>query len=276
MLQLLTKPTFDYDLAMKLLTLSLEAYRDDASFSIAQVGIELSEAIFDEETDTQLYIVVNNKLKKIYVVFRGTSNIHDLLSDVIALKEKYPKEDNKSALFSSRVHKRVLKAYLNIKEKLFIKLDEILNKEEYYEIYSTGHSFGGALATLFAFDCKLKYMDNGVTMYNFGSIRTGNFSFARRYNKLLPNSFRIVNNEDFGARYPKFLYKHIGRLVFISNNKLRVDPSRFFQFLENLDNPIGIATGQAVFDHLAHKYMIVMKNLVVLEEGKLYIKKAQL
>lgn len=41
-------------------------------------------------------------------------------------------------------------------------------------MYITGHSLGGALATLAALDHRRRYPDSKVTMYNFGSPRVGN------------------------------------------------------------------------------------------------------
>lgn len=268
-------PEFNYKLAMKLLNLSLEAYREGDAFQDEFEGLNKLAHINDLETDTQLFILTDPETNNLYIAFRGTSSIQDLFTEVIAFKEKYPKDASNSTLFPTKVHKGSLYAYLRIKGQI----TEIVRKE--YEqhkmahIYTTGHSQGGAMATICAFDLKREFPEIELIMYNYGSMRTGNYAFARKYNELVPNTYRVVNNEDFSARQPKLLYKHVGKLVFISRNKLRVNPSRFFQFLENLDNPIGLATGQAVFDHVADKYRIVMKDLEEVEKGKLYKKRGR-
>ncbi|MHA2032196.1 MAG: lipase family protein [Candidatus Kariarchaeaceae archaeon] len=269
----MSEPEFDYDLALKLLNLSLEAYREGDAFQNKFVGLTKLAHINDLVTDTQLFILTDETTNELFIAFRGTSNISDLFTEVIAFKEKYPKDGNNSKLFPMKVHRGALKAYLTVKDKILEIVGKEFEENSITRVHTTGHSQGGAMATICAFDIKYKFPDLELVMYNYGSIRTGNLAFAKKFNKLIPNTYRIVNNEDFSARHPKLFYKHVGKLVFISRNKLRVNPSRFFQFLENLDNPIGIATGQAVFDHVADKYRIVMKDMEEVEKGKLYKKK---
>lgn len=42
-----------------------------------------------------------------------------------------------------------------------------------------------------------------MTMYNFGAPRVGNGAFAREYNSLNNNSFRVVNQNDIVSRLPR-------------------------------------------------------------------------
>eukprot|EP00871_Galdieria_phlegrea_P000331 jgi/Galph1/1299/GphlegSOOS_G6073.1 len=86
-------------------------------------------------------------------------------------------------------------------------------------IYMTGHSLGGALATLAAGELAFRHRDWNIHMYNFGSPRVGNAEFANQYNQLVPHSFRIVNDTDIIARIPRshnFEYFHVGRTVLIN------------------------------------------------------------
>ena len=64
----------------------------------------------------------------------------------------------------------------------------------------SGHSLGGALATLAAFDVKQALMKAGrgdvkLLCYSFGAPRTGSHAFARDYNKVVPNTWSIINNQ---------------------------------------------------------------------------------
>lgn len=264
-------PEFNYELAKTLLNLSAEAYNDEDKFDLSGENIEKLYCFSDTKLESMAYLTYSSVFNCLMVGFRGTSNPNSLIRDIVAIKETYPK-GKYPALFTPKVHKGALQAYLALRDEVFSKIKVELKSRNINTLYVTGHSLGGALATICAYDCQSEFPDVEVGMYNFGSIRTGNLPFAMKYNKLVPNTYRIVNNEDFGARFPKLLYKHVGKLVFISNRKLRINPSRFFQFLENLDNPIGIATGQAVFDHLVHKYKVVMDNLVEYKPGKEYRK----
>lgn len=53
----------------------------------------------------------------------------------------------------------------------------------------TGHSLGGALATLASARTVLSDLrsSNNVISYTFGEPRVGNFKFATNYNKLIPH-----------------------------------------------------------------------------------------
>ncbi len=64
----------------------------------------------------------------------------------------------------------------------------------------SGHSLGGALATLAAFDIKqalLKANRGEVKLlcYSFGAPRTGSHAFANDYNKVVPDTWSIINNQ---------------------------------------------------------------------------------
>jgi hypothetical protein len=69
-----------------------------------------------------------------------------------------------------------------------------------------------------------------VTMYNYGSPRVGSRKFAELYNRVVPDSFRIVVDGDVVVTLPfSFLaYRHVGSLVIIDGEGLGsiiIDPS---------------------------------------------------
>lgn len=96
------------------------------------------------------------------------------------------------------------------------------NKNHDTECWYTGHSLGGALATLCAFDIAAAIRDsagssapsglsaeqgNGfdsteqrrprtqVCCYTFGAPRTGNRAFMKEYNALVPDSWALINDQ---------------------------------------------------------------------------------
>jgi hypothetical protein len=73
----------------------------------------------------------------------------------------------------------------------------------------TGHSLGGAMATL----ASVRLASEGYTVravYTFGSPRVGDRAFRRKYR--LPN-YRFVNDDDLVPHLPfSWCYKHVGTL----------------------------------------------------------------
>ena len=65
---------------------------------------------------------------------------------------------------------------------------------------ASGHSLGGALATLAAYDIRKGLQACGkdaaeVMCYSFGAPRTGNHAFAKDYNNVVPDTWSIINDQ---------------------------------------------------------------------------------
>lgn len=85
----------------------------------------------------------------------------------------------------------------------------------------TGHSLGGALATLAAQAWTQKHADAGqfCELVTLGSPRVGNKPFAYEYNSKMPNHWGIVCGKDPIPTIPKgFLYKRCGERVALNKN----------------------------------------------------------
>ena len=64
----------------------------------------------------------------------------------------------------------------------------------------TGHSLGGAVATLAAFDIARKAQELGIRQeqvlcYTFGAPRTGSAAFAELYNQTVPDTWMLINGQ---------------------------------------------------------------------------------
>ena len=67
-------------------------------------------------------------------------------------------------------------------------------------LIAAGHSLGGALATLAAYDLRKRVQGGGrgeveVLCYTFGAPRTGNHAFATDYNHVVPDTWSIINDQ---------------------------------------------------------------------------------
>ncbi|HEY1677204.1 MAG TPA: lipase family protein [Candidatus Sulfotelmatobacter sp.] len=79
----------------------------------------------------------------------------------------------------------------------------------------TGHSLGAALATLFVMENAAKKKFDITTCCTFASPRVGNTEFARSFDQLAIDSWRIVNTLDLVPRLPPHIpvildYDHVG------------------------------------------------------------------
>lgn len=129
---------------------------------------------------------------------------------------------------ASCVHYGFLRAYHAVRDAVLSAVDSVVGESlPEYRLYFVGHSLGGALATLCAADFAAFHTEyvNNIACLSYGSPKVGNTGFARRYNKLVKNSFRVVNDSDVVVRMPKSIgerncerYHHVGRTVLINED----------------------------------------------------------
>jgi len=87
-------------------------------------------------------------------------------------------------------------------------------------------SLGGALATLLALDVAANTAFKNPTVYTYASPRTGDPSFANKYNQAVPNTYRIANRVDLVPKLPlPPLYEHAAGLYEL--NPVKLIPPRF-------------------------------------------------
>ena len=90
-------------------------------------------------------------------------------------------------------------------------------------LWITGHSLGGALATLAAFELAVR-SDNPIRgIYTYGQPRACDHMLATRLNMVTGNRyFRFVNNNDIVTRVPprELDYSHVGSLRYIDRDSM--------------------------------------------------------
>lgn len=121
----------------------------------------------------------------------------------------------------------------------------------------TGHSLGGALATLFALELSSSQLAKQgaifVTMYNFGSPRVGNKRFADVYNEKVKDSWRVVNPRDIIPTVPRLMgYCHVAQPVYLVAGELK-DALAAMEVLK--DGYQGDVIGEATPDVLVSEFV---------------------
>lgn len=135
-------------------------------------------------------------------------------------------------LLHEQVHRGFLAAYMSIRPRLVAALDELIlaTRPRHRSLFVTGHSMGGALATLCALDMRTRY-DRALRMLRcvtLASPRVGDYRFSRLFDRLVPHALRLVVARDVVPGLPKFfcLFKHTGHEVTVdARGHVVVDPS---------------------------------------------------
>ncbi|KAL4444077.1 hypothetical protein ABPG75_011814 [Micractinium tetrahymenae] len=167
----------------------------------------------------------------VVVCFRGTCSLTNVLNNMKVWRTPHPPLRG-SYWTCSRpmVHRGFLASYeasgLNV--QVMETLSAILAaRPQPWRLLFTGHSLGGALASLAAYDTarllQSRQLPQGcrssqVVVYTFGCPREGNYAFARDYGRVVPCSFDVIHADDTVTRNGKFLvlYKRSAHRVVLS------------------------------------------------------------
>lgn len=142
---------------------------------------------------------VNEKIEEVFgfiaesndtivVAFRGTDSQQDLDSDADIFQVRFPFVHS-----SGKTHRGVTCIYQSTRDVL---IDEVQKLSSRKKLFITGHSLGGALATLFALDAAVNTKFKHPILYTLASFRVGSPDFAARFDMTVKNSFRIFNIHD--------------------------------------------------------------------------------
>jgi hypothetical protein len=166
----------------------------------------------------------------------------------------------------SKVHKGFATAYSAIGPQLLRSIQK-LHDQNPRPIYLTGHSLGGALATLCSLDLVLRLGINrrNIVVSTFGSPRVGNHSFAKFYNENIPIHWRIVVGPDVVTKLPKFGFTHVGKKVLItSDGDLFIDPNA-------LELSLWSGEVASIMYHRKASYLLAMRAWCERHHGEEYV-----
>ncbi|QAY68467.1 lipase family protein [Paenibacillus protaetiae] len=135
----------------------------------------------------------------IILAFRGTLSATDWVADLIAQQVPYRFVKNGGA-----THKGFTDLYSSARDSILSVL-ETLPKDK--PLFITGHSLGGALATLSALDIAVNKPFANPLVYTFGAPRVGDPAFVRTYNSQIGTHWRIQNEYDIVPHLPPLVYQ---------------------------------------------------------------------
>ncbi|RSL38138.1 hypothetical protein CEP53_015139 [Fusarium sp. AF-6] len=148
------------------------------------------------------YVSTDNVRKEIVVSIRGSSNIRNWLTNV---------DFGQSSCSYARncaVHTGFRNAWEEIAQRARDAVAKARAANPSYKVIATGHSLGGAVATLGAADLRSK--GTPVDIYSFGAPRVGNAELSAFITAQAGFEFRVTHGRDPVPRLPPivFGYRH--------------------------------------------------------------------
>ncbi|AJY77763.1 lipase [Paenibacillus beijingensis] len=133
------------------------------------------------------------------LAFRGTNSVSDWVSDFMA-----DQVDFTFVPGGGLTHRGFTSLYSGARKQTMELLRKLPSSKP---LFVTGHSLGGALATLAALDISANTGLSAPMVYTFGSPRVGDPVFVRAFNRAIPVSFRIENENDIVPHLPPIVYR---------------------------------------------------------------------
>ncbi|WP_391574452.1 lipase family protein [Cohnella sp.] len=148
------------------------------------------------------------------IAFRGTSSTSDWASDALVSQVKFKFVRN-----AGMTHRGFTDIYSGARAGISSCLRRISPDKT---LYVTGHSLGGALATLCALDSAAGTKFRHPVVYTYAAPRAGDPDFAKAYDGKIARSFRVCNSFDVVTHLPPstltmpktdrtFYYQHVRR-----------------------------------------------------------------
>lgn len=211
----------------------------------------------------------------IVAAFKGTSSMENVITDLKWFPKTHPPTRSfqvgsglatKYLKWVCQVHGGFWEAFTadDYDSTVIAKLEQVCAKvgvePENAKIMFTGHSLGGALATLATQAWVSKYPAAGhvCETVTFGSPRVGNKPFAYEYNSVMANHWGLVNGKDPVAQVPKgFMYKRCGERIILQANT-----GDFIVRPTFMEKEVTISTSNVPSDHFLEQYRHAICNVI--------------
>lgn len=194
---------FDLSLGRFLAEASLLCYVKETDFiesALLESGFD--EVLFFAEKNTFAYLAIDPE--NLVLVFRGSeaSDPADFFTNTKTIQKPF--------LGLGTAHLGFIEALDWVSDDLSNAIEERGSRN----LWLSGHSLGGALATLFA----LRESEKTRAVYTFGAPRIGGFKLAQNADEKI-SLYRIVYDNDIIPRVPSPpFYRHFGTTHFISSD----------------------------------------------------------
>ncbi len=235
--------------------LSMLAYLPHNQAMLAAPKLGFTEIDFFDKEGTQAYAFANHK--DIVIACRGTEagEWNDLKADINVAQAL--------AETVGRVHRGFKKEVDDLWPMLEKKLER-----NHKNLWFTGHSLGGAMATICAGRCLFSKINTSpIQIQTFGSPRVGN---KRYINHAKVDYIRWVNNNDIVTRSPPIWmgYRHTGKEIYLDSEgqiknftKIQRNKDMWKGFISGLKkNEIDLLSDHAITRYIEYIFLEAKKT----------------
>ena len=233
-----------------------EVNRKQMLASLKEEDSGFEEVIAQNNKSTQSALVVHKNYMT--MAFRGTDELADW-ADNLDFRSKKTK--------FGKFHKGFLNALNDVWKELFSVYQSKRREFPFRPLFITGHSLGGALATVAAARLAKKDLPF-ISVYTFGQPRAAHRSSKIALQTDLKDKFfRFQNNSDLVTRIPARImkYTHVGQCLYITEaGQIQDDPGYWARFLDSVKGSImnlvnDEAGVEGLNDHKIHAYVDAVK-----------------
>jgi hypothetical protein len=164
-------------------------------------GFIVTNTLYDKSTDLEGFVGFLPTTKTIYVTFRGSSSILNLIDDIKIRKIPY---DSYTECNCS-VHKGFYTTTLNLKSQVLTSVLSLKKQTGFKNIILTGHSLGAGISQLMMMEFKKYKSFNSMTIttYNFGQPRIGDLQYSIFVSEHTKNElYRFTHYKDIVPHIP--------------------------------------------------------------------------
>jgi hypothetical protein len=174
------------------------------------------------------YVVRENLTGAILICIRGTQTPREWLANFTAVPNTFSEAPE-----FGLVHL----GFERMSRSVRLSIQQLLGGVPFEtRITVLGHSLGGAMATLTAVDLMRNFGRSRIDVCTVGGPRVGKFIFRRRFNREIPECFRVTNQFDVVPHVPSLItgWNHVGEEIEVDGN---VDnPHSLNAYLQGLRN----------------------------------------
>lgn len=282
---------FDIQIALSLAKAAYLIYEDTGyvrEISYHRWGIRNLEDFkyFDShDRDTQAFMFKTDQF--IVLAFRGSQELKDWRTNFSTRLKQFSIKTTMEPLEEDwtpprgQVHRGFQAAWNSVEDQVLQQIEKWnVGRSAQMPLLLTGHSLGGALATVSAASLiKRKFNIQGV--YTFGQPRVGDWIFATEISSLLKGKvFRFVNNNDIVPHIPPpylpwnpfRLYVHLGQMLYFdARGNLKMRPNsivRLIDFLIGLLRDALEPGFDMINDHRMEFYITNLRKALEVEQEK--------